>query len=98
MIVETSEINLELFLQGSGMEETERESLAGLILEAANSGDPPIDLLSRYMLALGAIQWCLYAGKINKRQCGNLMSLVGELLGIEGDLLAAENENEEENA
>ena len=94
MTVEGIETDLNGIIGESGMDEAEREALAGVILEACNGGEPPIDKLARYTMTLDAIRWLLYVGKITAAQCGNLMGLTGELLSTDGNLIFLE-ENEE---
>ena len=99
--VDGFEANVASILDGCAMDETEKESLSGVLLEAANSGDPPLDNLGRYAFAIDAIRWLLYVGKITTAQCGDLMALVGEMLGTAGTLLTLTDEafeEEEKNA
>ena len=95
--VESMEVNLNDILGKSDLDESEREALAGVLLEAANSGSPPIDCLGRYAFALDAIRWLLYVGKITLNQFGWLMDMVGDLIGMDGCLTAMGSENDEEN-
>ena len=76
------------------MDETETETLGAIILEAANSGDPPIDNLGRYTFAVDVIRWMLYVGKITIAQAGVLISVVGESLKIDGCFMTEENKEE----
>lgn len=78
----------------TNMDETETENLCAIILEAANSGDPPIDNLGRYTFAVDVIRWLLYVGKITIAQTGVLISVVGESLKIDGCFMAEENKEE----
>ena len=95
--VESMEANLHDILGKSALDESEREALAGVLLEAANSGSPPIDCLGRYAFALDAIRWLLYVGKITLNQFGRLMDMAGNLIGLDGCLIAMGSENDEEN-
>lgn len=76
------------------MDDTETETLGAIILEASNSGDPPIDNLGRYTFAVDVIRWLLYVGKITIAQTGVLISVVGESLKIDGCFMAEENKEE----
>ena len=95
--VESMEANLHDIISKSALDESEREALAGVLLEAANSGSPPIDCLGRYTFALDAIRWLLYVGKITLNQFGRLMELAGDLIGMDGSMTAICSENDEEN-
>ena len=95
--VESMEANLTDILSKSTLDESEREALAGVLLEAANSGSPPIDCLGRYVFALDAIRWLLYVGKITLNQFGRLMDMAGDLIGMDGCLIAMGSVNDEEN-
>ena len=95
--VENMEANLNDILGKSALTENEREALGGILLEAANSGEPPIDCMGRYTMAIDTIRWLLYVGKITTHQCGLLMDLVGDLLGLDGTLIAMGSETNDEN-
>ena len=94
--VESMEANLNDIIGKSALDESEREALSGVLLEAANSGSPPIDCLGRYAFALDAIRWLLYVGKITLNQFGRLMDMAGDLIGMDGCLIAMGSENDEE--
>ena len=89
------EANISAVLNGTALDETEKENLAAVLLEAANSGDPPIDRLGRYTLALDTVRWLLYAGKITHAKCGELISLLGEMIDADGTLLTLSEETDE---
>lgn len=90
------EANVSAILNGSALDEAEKESVSGVLLEAFNSGDPIIDNLGRFALAIDTIRYLLYADKITTAQCGDLAALIGDMLNQEGDYTSRAYADEEE--